>query len=164
MEALEQWDLVVFADRNFTPEGFADAQARRIEEDTGVTVAAQDFALTGLESERIPAMIRDESFPDLGEAIAGAEVIVVNGTPPIIDLDPCLGGSVRSAAAGEAAQQAGVPFVSMYDLLNGPDHGRDMREAGHLAGAMWQASETAGDLMTDALAATGYAPVTPPGD
>lgn len=231
MEALEQWDLVVFADRNFTPEGFAEAYAQRIEEDTGATVVAQDFALTGLESERILAMIRDEAFPNLGEAIAGAEVIVVSGTPPTIDLDPCLGGSVYdrgevpvftaddfapyvevlgeiygeifrlregaptivrafdfynpwldvweeagvaeactaaweafSAAAGEAARQAEVPFVSMYDLLNGPDHDRDMREAGYLAGAMWQASETAGDLMVDALAATGYAPVAPPGD
>jgi hypothetical protein len=230
MAELGQWDLVVFADRNFTPENMADAYAQRITADTGVAVEAQDFALTGLESERILAMIRDEAFPNLGEAIAGAEVVVVNGTPPSIDLGPCLGGSVRdrgdvpaytaddfapyvevlgeiydeifrlrdgaptivramdfynpwldvwqesgvaeactaawerfSAAAAEAAQQAGVPFVSMYDLLNGPDHLQDMREAGYLAGAMWQASETAGDLMTDALAATGYAPVAPPG-
>jgi hypothetical protein len=230
MEALEQWDLVVFADRNFTPEGFAEAYAQRIEADTGVTVEAQDFALTGLESERILGMIRNESFPNLGEAIAEAEVIVVNGTPPAVYLDPCLGGSIRdrgdvpaftdddfapyvevlgeiygeifrlrdgaptivrafdfynpwldvweeagvaeactaawetfSAAAGQAAQQAGVPFVSMYDLLNGTAHDVDMREAGYLAGAMWQASETAEGMMTDALAAPGYAPVAPPG-
>jgi hypothetical protein len=230
MAELGQWDLVVFADRNFTPEDMAGAYARRITADTGIAVEAQDFALTGLESERILAMIRDEAFPNLERAIAEAEVIVVNGTPPSIDLDPCLGGSVRdrgdvpaytaddfapyvgvlgdiydeilrlrdgaptivramdfynpwldvweengvaeactaawqefSAAAERAAGEAGVPFVSMYDLLNGPDHQQDMGEAGYLTGAMWQANEAAGTLMVDALAATGYAPVAPPG-
>jgi hypothetical protein len=226
----------LFADRNMTGETLADDYAARISAEVGVPVTAFNQTVTGLESDRILAMMRNEGFPQLGDLVAGAEVVVVNGTPgetlvgtpaddiigaclgassrqrevsgqltleemrPYIDMlkevygqvatlragaptvliamdhyNPFLGGwrdagiesectqvwETFSESVETAAAEYGIPFVSMYDTLNGPDHDVDAEEAGYLNNAMWQANETGTAMMVDALMAAGLTPMTP---
>lgn len=66
-----------------------------------------------------------------------------------------------SDAVGDAAAEFGVPFVSMYDAFNGPDHTEDPRAKG-LAGADgWHPSSAGREAMVAALHEAGYEPLYP---
>lgn len=65
-----------------------------------------------------------------------------------------------NTAARNAADAFNIPFVSVYDEFNGPDHSEDPREKGYIGDDGIHASEKGQQVIADLLSAVGYDPVT----
>ena len=61
-----------------------------------------------------------------------------------------------------AAEAHGVPMVSMFDALNGPEHDRDLVELGWICVDGEHLSTEGAARAAEALAAAGFEPVSPP--
>lgn len=66
-----------------------------------------------------------------------------------------------SAAARQAAQNAGVPFLSQFDAYNGANHLEDPRLKGYIKEDGEHPTESANAMIAKLLAAMGYEPTTP---
>lgn len=61
----------------------------------------------------------------------------------------------------EAAESNKIPFVSVYDAFNGPDHDQDPGEKGYLGSMNILPSEKGQQVIADLLSEVGYDPVEP---
>lgn len=68
-----------------------------------------------------------------------------------------------SGAARQAAEEHGVPFVSRYDDLNGPNHDKDPRSKGFIREDGEHPSEAGALYMAELLLASGFAYAELPG-
>ena len=62
-------------------------------------------------------------------------------------------------AIRNAADEFSIPFVSVYDAFNGPDHDEDPREKGYIGDDGIHTSEKGKQLIADLLSKIGYEPV-----
>ena len=74
-----------------------------------------------------------------------------------------------SAVVREAAERHGAVYVSLSDVLNGPNHDIDTFEAGYTGStdehpALWWGTpnEVGAPVIVDALVAAGFQPTTQP--
>lgn len=67
----------------------------------------------------------------------------------------------QNKAAQKAAELAGVPFVSRYDLWNGPDHTEDPVAKGYVSDDGEHPTELGAEVSAEAFAEIGYEPVIP---
>lgn len=68
----------------------------------------------------------------------------------------------QSEATRLAADAYNIPFLSRYDLLNGPDHTIDIRPLGYTVSDGIHPSELMNKTIAEELSKMGYEPVTPP--
>lgn len=61
----------------------------------------------------------------------------------------------------QAADEYGVPLVSVYELFNGPDHDQDPREKGYIGHDGEHTNETGQQAIADRLSQAGYEPLIP---
>lgn len=66
-----------------------------------------------------------------------------------------------SAAIQQAAQEYGVPVVSVYDLFNGENHDQDPREKGYISSDGEHTNENGQQAIADLLSEAGYQPLIP---
>jgi hypothetical protein len=67
-----------------------------------------------------------------------------------------------SAAARKAAEAFHIPFLSRYDVFNGPDHNLDLGQQEYLGGDGIHPNDAAQQRTAELLSKLGYEPVTPP--
>jgi len=65
----------------------------------------------------------------------------------------------HNLAVRNAADAFNIPFVSIYDAFNGPDHNEDPREKGYIGDDGIHASEIGQQVIADLLSDVGYDPV-----
>jgi hypothetical protein len=68
----------------------------------------------------------------------------------------------ESGAIQAATEASGATFVSIYDVLNGPDHQKDPREAGYILEDSGHTTEQGVDVIAATIAAAGFEPNTMP--
>jgi hypothetical protein len=117
------WDLVFFSDS--TGWGVANLWAELIKEELGVEVRVHDYATGDLAATRILGWIAEEGS-DHRTAVAGAEVIVINGNPigsgAPDDIGTCVSTStaLRDPPARYSAEQW-IPYrdvlTSIYEVV-----------------------------------------------
>jgi hypothetical protein len=61
-----------------------------------------------------------------------------------------------------AAEAHDIPFISRYDVFNGPNHDEDPDGKGYLSYDGIHPTELAAEVTADLLSEVGYEPVTPP--
>ena len=111
------------------------------------------------------------AFERVFELVGDRPVIVrtIDWPTPVITDWPLAGVEEECTAAGEAwsdsiedaAAGFGVPLVSMYDAVNGPDHTEDPRAQGYAGADGWHPSAAGSEAMVAALHEAGYEPLRP---
>ena len=134
---------------------------------------------------KVPATCPPEAFRQYSEDLskiwdgiaelrAGRPIILraVDIYMPLVQLWTQKGVMAECTACWEAmndaarlgAEASGVPFLSRYDLFNGPNHDQDPREAGYILPLPDGEHPTGlgGEVTAQALAEMGYAPTIRP--
>ena len=67
-----------------------------------------------------------------------------------------------SAAAQKAAEAFGIPFLSRYDIYNGPEHNLDLGQQGYIGADGVHPNGLAQQRTAELLSQLGYEAISPP--
>jgi hypothetical protein len=129
--------------------------------DPPVAYSTEDFALYRdvLRSIYDAVVELRDGQPTIVRAIDLYNPVLADWRAAGIDAECTAAWETWSEVIRVTAAEYGVPTVSMYDALNGPDHQQDPRLAGYIS---MDGEHTSGEgrvVQVEALHALGYAPV-----